>query len=53
MKRFFAGLAMGVLSIGAIGCDVDVQEDATPDVDVIEVPDADAPDTNIDIKTEK
>ena len=53
MKRFYALLAMGVLSIGASGCDVDVKEDATPDVDVIKVPAADAPDTNIDVKTDK
>ena len=54
MKRFLAFLAIGALSLGAVGCDVDVK-DTTPDVDVVEVPDApdvdapDAPDTNIDI----
>jgi hypothetical protein len=51
MKRFLTLLATGVLTIGGMGCDVDVQEDATPDVDVIDVPDVDAPDTNIDVKT--
>jgi hypothetical protein len=49
MKRLLTLLVTGVLAISGTGCDVDVQEDATPDVDVIDVPDADAPDTNIDI----
>jgi len=52
MKSLFALLAIGALSIGAIGCDVDVKEEApTPDVDVavpdapdVEAPDVEAPD---------
>jgi len=41
MKSYFALFAAGLLSIGAIGCDVNVKEDDVPpsDVDVDVAPD--------------
>jgi hypothetical protein len=48
MKSYFALLAAGLLSVSAVGCDVDVVEDGKPDVNVVETPDVDAPDVEVE-----
>jgi hypothetical protein len=58
MKSYFALLAAGLMSISAIGCDVDVKEEGrAPDVDVAvdpgKVPDVDVRGPDVDVGTEK
>jgi hypothetical protein len=55
MKSYLALLAAGLLSLTAVGCDVDVVEDGKPaDVDVIETDDAPAADgADVDVSSEK
>jgi hypothetical protein len=58
MKSCFALLAAGLLTISAVGCDVDVKEEGrAPDVDVSvdpgKLPDVDVRGPDVDVGTKK
>ncbi len=58
MKSYFALLAAGLMSISAVGCDVDVKEEGrAPDVDVSvdpgKLPDVDVRGPDVDVGTKE